>query len=174
MTIEGRTDGASGSALDAVLASLELMRPRMRFSADERVLARLFAHQIGLAIRAFGAHGAAGERDGANGTLELGVELESALGAERQAARQLRALYEISRSFAQTLSLETTLEAVARTVVELLEVDAAVIRMPDERRELLVSRAIHVADPRLDEAGRGGPARPPPPQKLLRPPPFPL
>src|ERR671925_325723 len=94
--------------------------------------------------------------------------LESELGAERQAARQLRALYEISRSFAQTLSLETTLEAVARTVVELLEVDAAVIRMPDERRELLVSRAIHVAHPRLDEAGRALLARPPPLEKLLR------
>src|ERR671936_44321 len=65
----------------------------------------------------------------------LGAELESALAAERQAARQLGTLYEISRSFAQTLSLETTLEAVARTVVELLKVDAAVIRMPDERQE---------------------------------------
>src|SRR5919108_548096 len=92
MTIEGRTDGASGSALDAVLASLELMRPRMRFSADERVLARLFAHQIGLAIRAFGAHGAAGERDGANGTLELAGEALAAGSDELRTAEQVTRL----------------------------------------------------------------------------------
>ena len=97
----------------------------------------------------------------------LGSELESALAAERQAARQLRALYEISRSFAQTLSLETTLEAVARTVVELLQVDAAVIRMPDERGEMLVARAVHVADARLSEAVRTVLARPQPRAKLL-------
>jgi len=98
---------------------------------------------------------------------QLGAELETALASERQAARQLRALYEISRSFAQTLSLETTLEAVARTVVELLEVDAAVIRMPDERRELLVARAIHVADARLGEPIRAVLVRPQPLAKLL-------
>ena len=33
------------------------------------------------------------------------------LASEREAAKRLRALYEISRSFAQSLSLETTLEA---------------------------------------------------------------
>jgi serine phosphatase RsbU (regulator of sigma subunit) len=97
----------------------------------------------------------------------LGAELEGALASERQAARQLRALYEISRSFAQTLSLETTLNAVARTVVELLEVDAAVIRMPDERREMLVAKAVHVADARLGEAIRTVLARPQPLAKLL-------
>src|ERR671923_1096625 len=77
---------------DAVLASLELMRPRMRFSADERVLARLFAHQIGLAIRAFGAHGAAGERDGANGTLELAGEALAAGSDELRTAEQVTRL----------------------------------------------------------------------------------
>jgi serine phosphatase RsbU (regulator of sigma subunit) len=82
----------------------------------------------------------------------LGRELEQALTAEREAARQLRSLYEISRSFAQSLSLETTFDAVARTVVELLEVDAAVVRVPDERREQLVARAIHIREPRLAEA----------------------
>ena len=35
------------------LASLGLMRPRERFGADERMLARLLAHQVGLAVRAF-------------------------------------------------------------------------------------------------------------------------
>ena len=61
------------------------------------------------------------------------------------------ALYEISRSFAQSLSLDATLSAVTRAAVELLEADAAVVRMKDERGDQLVSRAIYVADPRLEE-----------------------
>ena len=52
-------------------------------------------------------------------------------------------------SFAQSLSLDATLEALARSAVELLGVDAAVIRMPDERGELLVPRA-----PRSGRAAR--------------------
>jgi serine phosphatase RsbU (regulator of sigma subunit) len=85
---------------------------------------------------------------------QLGDALGEALASERQAARQINALYEISRSFAQSLSLETTLEAVTRTIVEVLDVDAAVIRMPDPRRDLLIPRAIHVADVRLAAAVR--------------------
>jgi serine phosphatase RsbU (regulator of sigma subunit) len=76
----------------------------------------------------------------------LGEELEQALIAERQAARELRALYEISGSFAESLSLERTLEAVARTVVGTFDVDAAAIRMLDRRRDVLVTRAVHVAE----------------------------
>ena len=40
----------------------------------------------------------------------LGEERERALEAEKAASKQVRALYEISRSFAQSLSLEATLE----------------------------------------------------------------
>jgi hypothetical protein len=40
---------------------------------------------------------------------------------------------------------------VTRAAVELLEADAAVIRMEDERGDQLVFKAIHVADPRLEE-----------------------
>ncbi|HJQ75129.1 MAG TPA: SpoIIE family protein phosphatase, partial [Gaiellaceae bacterium] len=76
----------------------------------------------------------------------LGEEREAALASERAAARRLRALYEVSRSFAQSLSLDETLAALARTVVEVLDLDAAVVRMPDERREQLVPRAIHVRE----------------------------
>jgi len=76
----------------------------------------------------------------------LGEEREAALAAERAAARRIRALYEVSRSFAQSLRLDDTLEALARTVVEVLDLDAAVVRMPDERREQLVPRAVHVRD----------------------------
>jgi serine phosphatase RsbU (regulator of sigma subunit) len=76
----------------------------------------------------------------------LGEEREAALAAERASARRLRALYEVSRSFAQSLRLDETLEALARTVVEVLDVDAAVVRMPDERREQLEPRAIHIRE----------------------------
>jgi serine phosphatase RsbU (regulator of sigma subunit) len=127
-------------------------------SANEAAFLSALASQLAVAVQNAQLH----ER-----AKQLGAELESALAAERQAARQLRALYEISRSFAQTLSLESTLEAVARTVVELLDVDAAVIRMPDERRELLVARALHVADARLEEPIGVVLARPQPLAKLL-------
>jgi serine phosphatase RsbU (regulator of sigma subunit) len=76
----------------------------------------------------------------------LGQEREAALAAERAAARRIRALYEVSRSFAQSLRLDETLEALARTVVDVLDLDAAVVRMPDERREQLLPRAMHIRD----------------------------
>ena len=77
---------------------------------------------------------------------QLGEQRERALDAERAASKQVRALYEISRSFAQSLSLEATLTAVASTVVDVLDVDVALIGMPDERREYLVPRAMEVAE----------------------------
>jgi serine phosphatase RsbU (regulator of sigma subunit) len=84
----------------------------------------------------------------------LGEEREAALAAERAAARRLRALYEVSRSFAQSLRLDETLEALARTIVEVLDVDAAVVRMPDERREQLQPRAIHIREAQFAAAVR--------------------
>jgi serine phosphatase RsbU (regulator of sigma subunit) len=90
----------------------------------------------------------------------LGEERERALHSERAAARQLRALYEISRSFAQSLSLDATVEAVARTVTAVLDVELAVIFMPDEQRESLIPRAVHVVDPRMEEVVRTVVARP--------------
>ena len=84
----------------------------------------------------------------------LAAARDRSLAAERETARRLRALYQISQSFAQSLSLEATLEALARSAVELLDVDAAVIRMPDARRELLTTRAHHVRDTRLEPAVR--------------------
>jgi serine phosphatase RsbU (regulator of sigma subunit) len=103
---------------------------------------------------------------------KLGTELEEVLALERQAARQLRSLYEISRSFTESLSLADTLTAVASTVVELLDVDAAVIRMRDARGETLVPRAVHVADARAADALRAVISRPQPlagfPRRRLR------
>ena len=86
--------------------------------------------------------------------MELGSKLEGALASERDAAKRLRALYEISRSFAQSLSLETTLDVLAESIVTLLGVDAAVIRMRDERGLDFVARAIYIDDTRVDAAAR--------------------
>ena len=83
---------------------------------------------------------------------QLGETLADVLASERQSTRQLTALYEISRSFAQSLSLETTLDAVTSTIVEVLNVDAAVIRVPDERGDQFVPSAVHVVDSRLASA----------------------
>ena len=122
--------------------------PEKRRSAGEHETALLaaLAGQLAVAVRNAQLH---------EETSRLGDEREAALAAERAAARRLRALYEISRSFAQSLSLDETLEALARTVVDVLDVDAAVVRMPDERREQLVPRAIHVRDDTLAEPFRG-------------------
>ncbi len=129
---------------DDVIGLLAVYPPRGREpSPSEADLVVALAAQLAVAVQNARLH------EQAKG---LGAELEQALSSEREAAKQLRSLYEISRSFAQSLSLEATFEAVARAVVELLEVDAAVIRVPDERRELLVPAALHVAEPRLEAA----------------------
>ena len=80
--------------------------------------------------------------------------MTAVLETERLVSRRVNALYEISRSFAQTLSLERTLAAVTETLVKELNVDAAVMRVPDERGDQFVPRAVHVADARLADAVR--------------------
>jgi serine phosphatase RsbU (regulator of sigma subunit) len=120
---------------------------------NESALLSALAAQLAVAVQNAQLH----ER-----AKQLGEEREHALDAERAASKQVRALYEISRSFAQSLSLEATLEAVASTVVDVLGVDIAIIRMPDERREWLLPRAMKVAEPRLDKAARSILYRPQP------------
>src|SRR5438270_1661497 len=87
-------------------------------------------------------------------TKELGEALGEVLESERQTSRQVNALYEISRSFAQSLSLDKTLDAVTSTIIDVLGVDAAVIRVPDERGDQFVPRGVHVAEARMDGAVR--------------------
>jgi serine phosphatase RsbU (regulator of sigma subunit)/uncharacterized protein YigA (DUF484 family) len=104
---------------------------------------------------------------------ELGERLERTLESERRAARQLKGLYEISHSFAESLSLQATLDAVARSMVELFHVDAAAIRMPDARGEALELRALHVSDAKLAHTapkllGRPQPMSAPTARRLLR------
>ena len=148
------TEGGINAALAVPLVAREELvgllaayLPRGReLSANESSLLSALANQLAVAAQNAQLH----ER-----TQRLASEREEALASERTAAKRLRALYEISRSFAQSLSLDATLDAVTRAAVELLEADAAVIRMHDERGDQLVPRSIHVADPRLE-----GPLRP--------------
>jgi serine phosphatase RsbU (regulator of sigma subunit) len=126
---------------DEVTGMLCVYSPRGRtVDADEATLLSAVAGRLAVAVQNARLHEQA---------TRLGTELEQALASEREAARRLGALYEISRAFAQSLSLDVTLEAVARTVVEVLDVDAAVLRMPDPRREQLLPLALHVSEERL-------------------------
>ena len=114
-------------------------------SENEESLLLALAAQLAVAVQNARLH---------EETKRLGAERTRALEAELEASRRLRVLYEISRSFSESLSLERTLETVTRTIVELLEVDAAVLRMPDERGTALVPVAMHVRDERMREAMR--------------------
>jgi serine phosphatase RsbU (regulator of sigma subunit) len=139
---------------DEVIGLLAVFPPAGRVTTgNESALLAALAAQLAVAVQNAQLH----ER-----AKRLGDERERALDAERTASKRVRALYEISRSFAQSLSLEATLSAVASTVVDVLDVDVALIRMPDERRELLLPRAMSVADKRLDEALRSILYRPQP------------
>ena len=131
---------------DEVVGLLAVFPSRSRvLTENESALLAALAAQLAVAVQNAQLH----ER-----AKKLGEERERALEAERAASKQVRALYEISRSFAQSLSLEATLEAVASTIVDVLDVDVALIRMPDERREWLVPRALKVADSRVEEPTR--------------------
>jgi serine phosphatase RsbU (regulator of sigma subunit) len=110
---------------------------RLAVGEHETALLAALAGQLAVAVQNAQLHEQA---------TRLVEEREAALAAERESARRIRALYEVSRSFAQSLRLDETLEALARTIVEVLDIDAAVVRMPDERRERLVPLAIHVRD----------------------------
>ena len=112
---------------DEVIGALAVYKTRARpYREGEESLLLALSSQLAVAVENARLH----ER-----AKELGEVLESTLESERRSARQLRGLYEISASFAESLSLDATLDAVARAMVELFGVDAAVIRMPDARGE---------------------------------------
>ena len=139
---------------ERVIGLLAMYPARHRaLTPHETELTAALAAQIAVAVQNAALHEEA---------KNLNAEREEALAREQQSARSQRALYRISRSFAQSLSLQTTLDTVARAVVELLGVDAAVIRMPDARGETLVPRALHVADERVAAAVRAILDRPQP------------
>ncbi len=118
--------------------------PRDReLSESDLALLTALAAQLAVAVQNARLH----ER-----ATDLGNRLYDVLELEREASRRVTAFYEISRSFTQTLSLDATLDAVTTTLAEQLGVDAAVIRVPDERGDLLVAHKVHVAAARLDAA----------------------
>ena len=126
---------------------------------DELALVTALAAQLAVAVENARLHESVKRRE---------EERRAAMEAQQSSARTLGSLYEISRTFAQSLSLETTLDAVARSMAELLAIDAAGIRMPDERQEALVTRALHVRDERLGPAVEAVLYRPQPFSPRLR------
>ncbi|HET6642729.1 MAG TPA: SpoIIE family protein phosphatase [Gaiellaceae bacterium] len=114
-----------------------------RLQANESELLAALAGQLAVAVQNARLH---------EQTMHLAEARERALESERRAARRLEAFYEISRSFSESLKLEDTIDAVTRTAVELLDLDAAVLRLPDGRGEDFVVRSIYVPDPRLAAA----------------------
>jgi serine phosphatase RsbU (regulator of sigma subunit) len=129
-------------------------------SEAERGLLAALASQLAVAVQNARLHEEA---------KELGEALGSVLETERQQARRLGALYEIANTFTRSLSLERTLQSITETIVHVLAVDAAVIRVPDERGDALVPGAVHVADGRLTDAVRTILARPQPFAHLTKP-----
>ncbi|MCB0878404.1 MAG: SpoIIE family protein phosphatase [Thermoleophilia bacterium] len=71
------------------------------------------------------------------------------LDVERENARQVRALHEVSRAFANSLSFEETLAAAAEAMADRLDVDAVWIRTLDDRGEHMLLRAFHAGYPEL-------------------------
>ena len=109
---------------------------------NEESLLRALAAQLAVAVQNARLH----ER--------LAQESEDAKRARDEAleaSQRLRALYEISRSFTESLSLDQTLDAVAQTIVETLGVDGAALRMPHERGDELIPVAVHVRHERLEK-----------------------
>ncbi len=128
---------------DEVIGALAVYKSRARpYREGEESLLLALSSQLAVAVENARLH----ER-----TKDLGEVLEATLDSERRSTRQLRGLYEISASFAESLSLDATLAAVTKTMVQLFDLDAAVIRMPGARGEVLESKAIHVGEPALRE-----------------------
>ncbi len=124
-----------------------------RFGESETALVAALAAPLAVAVQNARLHEQARAQED---------ELTAVLETERLVSRRVNALYEISRSFAQTLSLDHTLAVLTETLVKELNVDAAVIRVPDERGDQFVPRAVHVADERLTAAVRAILERPQP------------
>ena len=136
-------------AREEVVGLLAVYLPRGReLEPNEPALLSALASQLAVAAQNAQLH----ER-----TERLATERKEALAAEREAAKRLGALYEISRSFAQSLSLDATLEAVTSAAVELLDADAAVIRMKDERGDQLVPHAAQCRRPAPRGAAQAAP-----------------
>ncbi|HEX2433306.1 MAG TPA: SpoIIE family protein phosphatase [Gaiellaceae bacterium] len=145
----------AGSELIGILVAY-LPRGR-RLQPNESALLAALAGQLAVAVQNAGLH---------EETMLLARAREQALKSERRAARRLEAFYEISRSFSESLKLEDTIDAVTRTAVELLDLDAAVLRLPEGRGEDLVALSVYIPDPRLRDALEPILSRPQPTARL--------
>ena len=130
----------AGDELIGLLAAY-LERGRTLTENEESLLLALAA-QLAVAVQ--------------NARLHEKVERESgeAKRARDEAvavSRRLQALYDISRSFTESLSVSRTLQAIVDSVVDALDVDAAVLRTPDKRGDFLIPAAVRVRDGRLSE-----------------------
>src|SRR5262249_5317805 len=146
--VDGRVSAALAVPLrvqDEAIGLLVAYPGGRRPSEAERALLAALAAPLAVAVQNARLHEEA---------KELGEALGSVLETERQQARRLGALYEIASTFTRSLSLERTLRSITETVVKVLAVDAAVIRVPDDRGDALVAGAVHVADGRLTDAVR--------------------
>ena len=151
--LQDARDAAREAGIDAVLAVPLLVRDAVvgllavygRTHEQDATLLAALAGQLAVAVQNAQLH---------EETTELSRQREAALASERAAARRQRALYEISRTFAEGLSLDDMLDALAKTVVEVLDLDAAMLAMPDGRREVLEPRSLWVADAQLDAPTR--------------------
>lgn len=79
----------------------------------------------------------------------LRAQTQHMLEVERENSRQVRALHEVSRAFANSLSFEETLDAAAEAMADRLDVDAVWIRTLDDRGESMLLRAFHAGYPEL-------------------------
>jgi serine phosphatase RsbU (regulator of sigma subunit) len=155
LRLAGARDAVLEAGIEAVVAAPLLVRedliglvavylPRGHAPVEnETALLSALATQLAVAVQNARLH----ER-----LKDLAAERERALDAEAARARQLSALHEILSSFASSLSLDKTLDAVVRAAVDLLGADAAVIRVPDSRGVQLEARRSHVPDARLAAA----------------------
>jgi serine phosphatase RsbU (regulator of sigma subunit) len=128
-----------------------------RLNANESALLAGLAGQLAVAVQNAGLH---------EETARLARDREEALQSERRSARRLEAFFEISRSFSESLRLDETVAAVTRTAVDLLDVDAAVLRMPEGRGDDLVVRSLHIRGAGLERALRPILDRPQPVARL--------
>jgi serine phosphatase RsbU (regulator of sigma subunit) len=155
LRLAGLRDAVIEAGIEAVVAAPLLLRedliglvavylPRGHAPAEsETGLLSALATQLAVAVQNARLHERAKQRE---------AEAKRARASEAARARQLSALYEISSSFATSLSLDATLDAVVRAAVDLLGVDAAVIRVPDSRGGTLVTRASSIPDPKIAAA----------------------
>ncbi len=167
--LAGARDAVSESGVDAAVsvplrAGNELIGlivaylPRgRRLDENESALLAALAGQLAVAVQNARLH---------EETMRLARDLDWALDAERRAARRDKAFLDISSSFSDTLELEETVTTVTRSAAELLDADAAVLRLPDERGEDLVVRSLHIPDPNLAQALRPILSRPQPTARL--------